>query len=65
MKFIKRALGDFHKISYEITRSVRFWLSYDPFKLDFIVFNVDIMSTENKRCHGRRYDVICTRQNVM
>ena len=34
-------------ISYEMSTSVRFCLSYDRFKLDFIVFKVDIISTEN------------------
>ena len=47
MKFMKQAFGEFHKISYEMIKSVRFCLSYDPFKLDFIVFKVDIISTEN------------------
>ena len=40
---MKRAFGKFHKISYEVTTSVRFCLSYDPFKLDFIIFKVDII----------------------
>ena len=30
-----------------MTMSVRFFLSYDRFKLDFIIFKVDIISTEN------------------
>ena len=34
-------------ISYEMTTSVRFCLSYDRFKLDFIVYKVDIISIEN------------------
>ena len=48
-----------------MTTSVRFCLSYDRFKLDFIAFKVDIISIEMQGCHGRRYDVTCTRQNVM
>ena len=34
-------------ISYEMITSVRFCLSYDRFKLDFIVYKVDIISIEN------------------
>ena len=34
-------------ISYEMTTSVRFCLSYDCPQLDFIALNVDIISTEN------------------
>ena len=30
-------------ISYEMTTSVRFCLSYDRYKLDFVVFKLDIM----------------------
>ena len=30
-----------------MTMSVRFFLSYDRFKRDFIVFKVDIISIEN------------------
>ena len=33
--------------SYEMTTSVKFCLSYDRFKLDFIVFKVNIISIEN------------------
>ena len=32
---------------YEMTTSARFCLSYDRFKLDFIVLKVDIISIEN------------------
>ena len=34
-------------MSYEMTTSVRFCLSYDRFKLDFVVFKGDIISIEN------------------
>ena len=34
-------------ISYEITTSVRFCLSYDCLKWDFIALEVDIISIEN------------------
>ena len=34
-------------LSYEMTTSVRFYLSYDLFTLDFIVVKVDIISIEN------------------
>ena len=44
---IKQAFGKFHKISYKMTMRARFCLSYDPFKLDFIVFKVDKISIEN------------------
>ena len=40
-----------------MTTSVRFCLSYDRFKLDFIVFKVDIISVENtklSRMEGRK-----------
>ena len=47
MKFMKQAFEEFHKISYEMTTSVRFCLSYDPFKLYCIIFKVDIISKEN------------------
>ena len=47
MKFMKQAFCDFHKFSYEMTGSVRFRLSYDCFKLDFIALKVDIISMEN------------------
>ena len=43
MKFMKRALGQFHKISYEMPTSVRFYLSYDSFKLDLIFFKVGLI----------------------
>ena len=42
MKFMKQAF-----ISYEMTTSVRFCLSYDCLKWDFITFKVDIISKEN------------------
>ena len=48
-----------------MTMRVRFCLSYDRFKLHFIAFKVDIISIETQGCRGRRYDVTCTRQNVM
>ena len=51
-------------ISYEFYEK-SLCLSYDHFKLDFIFFKVDIISVENAACHGRRYDVTCTSQNVM
>ena len=58
-------MGISYEISYEMTTSVlRFCLSYDHFKLDFIVLKVDIISIENASFHGRRF-VTCTRQNVM
>ena len=47
MKFSKRAFGEFHKFYYETTTRIRFCLSHDRFKLDFIVFKVDIISIEN------------------
>ena len=31
-----------HRVSYEMTMSVRFCLPYDCFELNFIVFKVDI-----------------------
>ena len=36
MKIMKGAFGDFYKISYEMTTSVRFCLSYDSLKWDCI-----------------------------
>ena len=45
--FMKRAFSEFHKISYEMTTSVRFCLSYDPFKLDFIIFKVNIKNSSH------------------
>ena len=41
------SLWQVSSISYEITTSVRFCLSYDHFKLDFIIFKVDSISIEN------------------
>ena len=35
------------EISYEMTMSVRFYLSYKKFKLDFIAFKIVNCSTEN------------------
>ena len=35
-------------ISYEMTTSVRFWLSYDCFKWDFIALKFEIILIENK-----------------
>ena len=35
------------EISYEMTASVRFCLSYDCLKWDFIALKVDIISIEN------------------
>ena len=40
MKFMKQA---FSYISYEMTTSLIFCLSYDPLKLDFIAFNINII----------------------
>ena len=47
MKFINRAFGEFQ--TYEMITSVRFCLSYDRFKLEFIVLKLDIISIEIKR----------------
>ena len=47
MKFMKQAYGEFHKISYEMTASVRFCLSCDSFELVFVVLKVEIISIEN------------------
>ena len=46
-EFMKRAFDEFHKISYDMTTSVKFCLSYDPFNLDFIIFKVGVISLEN------------------
>ena len=34
MKFLKRAFGEFHKFSYEMTSSERIYLSYDSLEWD-------------------------------
>ena len=47
MKFMKRVCGKLHKFHIKMTTSVRFCLSYDRFKLEFIAFKVDIISIEN------------------
>ena len=49
-------------ISYEMTTSVIFCLSYDLSKELFIAFKVDKFSTSVHCCHGRRHDVTCSRQ---
>ena len=46
MKFMKRAFGEFEE--YEMTRSVRFCLSFGSLKRDFITFEMNIIS---KRKH--------------
>ena len=48
MKFMKRAFGEFHKFSYEMTTSVRFCLSYDLLKLDFIAFRMGNISSRKR-----------------
>ena len=35
-------------ISYEMTTSVRFSLSYDPLKWDFIAFKMNFLSTRKR-----------------
>ena len=49
-------------ISYEMTTSVIFCLSYDLSKKLFITFNVDNISTKMHFCQGRRHDVTCSRR---
>ena len=44
MKFMKQAFDGFLTISYEMTTSVRFYLSYDYSKCDLIAFKVEIVS---------------------
>ena len=51
MKFMNRDVGEFRKTSYKTTMSVRFCLSYDPFKLHFIVFKVDTNTKRNVVTH--------------
>ena len=51
-------------ISYDETRRSAVIYHMTRFKLDFIVLKVDYFNRK-QRCHGRRYDVTCTRQNVM
>ena len=43
----ERSIWRVSYILYEMTTSVRFCLSYARLKLDFIVFKVDIILTEN------------------
>ena len=43
MKFTKQAFGDFH--FHEMTTNIRFCLSYDSLKLDFIAFKINIISS--------------------
>ena len=48
-----------------MTTSVRFCLSYNRFKLNLITLKYTLFQWKTQRCRGRRYDVTCTRQNVM
>ena len=52
--------------SYEMTTSVRFYLSYDPLKRDFIAFKMNIV-LRRKRIFGTDVvnDFTCTRQSVI
>ena len=49
-------------MSYEMNTSLRFCVSYDRFKMDFIVFflKLTLFQMKTQRCHGRRYDITCT-----
>ena len=62
MKFMKGAFSNFH----EMTMSVRFCLSYDPLKWDFITFKKNIISI--RKCVVDTdivNDVMCSRQSVI
>ena len=52
-------------ISYEMTTSVIFCLSYDLSKELIFAFKVDIISIKMHCCHGRRHDVTCSRESVI
>ena len=63
MKFMKQA---FSYISYEMTRSVIFCLSYDPLNLDFIAFNINIISIRKRILDTDIVnDFTCTYQSVL
>ena len=64
MKSVKQDFSGFQKL--EMTTSVRFCLSYDPLKWDFVTFKMNIMSV--RKCtivSCAVHDVTCTHQNVM
>ena len=53
-------------ISYEMTTSVKFCLSYDPFRWDFIAFKTNIISL--RKCTADMdvvNDVTCSRRSVI
>ena len=57
--------GLFHKCSYKMTTSVRFWLSYIPVKWDFIAFKMNFISIT--KCIVDMdviNDITCTRESV-
>ena len=64
-KIYETSLRRISSISYEMTTSVRFCLSYDPFKWDFIAFKVNIISTRQRIVDTDVVCVTCTRQSVM
>ena len=53
-------------ISYEMTTSVRFCLTYNPLKWDFIAFKMNIISIRNHIADMIVVnDVTCTHQSVI
>ena len=66
MKCVKRAFGELHKFSYEMTKSVSFCLSYDPLSKDFIAFKMNIISIRKRIVDTDIVnDVTCTCQSVV
>ena len=65
MTFMNQAFGEFHKFSNNMTTSLRFCLSYEPLKWDFMTFITNIISMS--KCIGET-DVVngvtCTHQSV-
>ena len=62
---MKRAFGEFY-ISYEMTTSIRVYLSYDTLKWDFIAFKNNIHSTRKRIADTNVVkDVAGTPENVI
>ena len=62
----KTSLWRVSQISYEMTTRVRFCLSYDPLKRDFIAFRMNIISVRKCIVDTDVFnDVTCARQSVI
>ena len=65
-EFYETSIRRVSYISYEMTTSIRFCLSYDPSKWDLIAFKMIIISLRKRTVDmDVDHDVTCTRQSVI